>query len=102
MSRLFLEKTYPGEAPRPSVELTVWENDNFIMAATPWGNKDALKDISDSYREFLTASMADREATSPFARLPTLSPLANTLRGATIYANEKACRTCNQDAFTSA
>jgi hypothetical protein len=101
MSRSFAEKTYPGDSPRPSVEVTRWENDKFLMAATPWGNKDVLKDISESYLEFLTASMADSEATSPFAKIPTLSPIANSLRAATMFANDKACKKYNNDAFTS-
>jgi hypothetical protein len=79
-----------------------WPNDNFMMAATPWGNREALKEASQAYSDFMTASMADREATSPFARLPTLSPLANTLRAATIFANESAYKKNNRDTYVSA
>ena len=72
------------------------------MAATSWGNKEVLKEISQSFSESLTAGMTDREATSPFIHLPTLSPLANGLRGATILANEKAYKNCNSNAYSSA
>ena len=102
MNQVFYERSYPGEIARPSVEMIKGPGGKFLMAATSWGNKEVLKEISQSFSESLTAGMTDREATSPFIHLPTLSPLANGLRGATILANEKAYKNCNSNAYSSA
>jgi hypothetical protein len=96
-----IQKLYPGEFPRPSVEAEDYEGQGVLIAGTPWGTKDALKELNDMTREYFSASIADGEATSPFARLPGLSRSGNTLRIATMLANESVFQKFNREAYTT-
>ena len=95
------QKTYPGEAHRPSVELEVFEKENVLIASTPWGSRDSSKQATQMIREYYGTAMTDPEATSPFARLPGLSTSANSLRAATFLANETIFQKYNKDNYTS-
>ena len=96
-----LQKTYPGEFPRPNVETSVHEIENLVVAGTSWGNHDALKYLNDTVKDFLAASIGDHEATSPFARLPSLSAAENNLRSAVLVANDSIWQKCNKEVYTS-
>jgi len=101
MSRQLLHKVYAGEFPRPTAEGLYLETENLLIVSTPWGNKDALKEMTQSLRDCFAMTNADQEATSPFPKLPGLSPLESNLRTATLQANEVVFRKFNKDAYTT-
>jgi hypothetical protein len=92
---------YPGEIPRPTVDLSLYTDQNVLIAGTPWGSNEALRLLSDTVREFLSVSIGDQEATSPFAKLPGLSSIENNLRTAILIANDKIFQRCNKEAYSS-
>jgi len=92
---------YPGEIPRPTVDLIVHSDQDALIAGTPWGSGEALKLLSDTVREFLSISIGDQETTSPFAKLPGLSSLENNLRTAILIANDKIFQRCNKETYSS-
>jgi hypothetical protein len=92
---------YPGEIPRPTVDLSVYTDQKVLIAGTPWGSSDALRLLGDTVREFLSISIGDQEATSPFAKLPGLSSVENNLRTAVLIANDKIFQRCNKETYSS-
>jgi len=98
----FVQKTYPGEFPRPSAETVLIEDKDLFVVGTPWGSKDAFKELVQNFRDIFSTSMTDGEATSPFPVLPQLSALGNRLRAAILHSNEQIFRKLNQDAYSSA
>ncbi len=101
MKKLLAERTYPGEIPRPSINLTVHADQRVFVAGTPWGDNEALRVLCDTVKEFLSSSIGDQEATSPFAKLPGLSLLENNLRTSVLIANERIFQTYNKEVYSS-
>jgi hypothetical protein len=96
------QKTYPGKFPRPTVEMEVHSGQNMIIVTTPWGTREATRHVSELIRDFCAAALSDPEATSPFARLPGLSPTANNLRISALLANESVFRKFNGTRYEAA
>ncbi len=92
---------YPGEIPRPTVDLSIYPDQNVLIAGTPWGSNEGLRLLGDTVREFLSVSIGDQEATSPFAKLPGLSFIENNLRTAVLIANDKIFQRCNKEAYSA-
>ncbi|MDZ4678777.1 MAG: hypothetical protein SGI74_14870 [Oligoflexia bacterium] len=102
MSKTILQKTYPGQIARPSVEAVYFHNENLAMITTPWGAKDASTQLCQMVQNYYGSTLTDPDATSAYARLPGLSPVANSLRGAILLANEGLFDKFNKTIYTSA
>jgi hypothetical protein len=102
VSKTILQKTYPGQIARPSVEAVFYPNENLAVITTPWGSRDASVQLTQMVQNYYGSTLTDAEATSPYARLPGLSPVSNSLRGAVLLANEGLFDKFNKIMYTSA
>ncbi len=102
MNRRIHQRTYPGQIHTPSVEIESFENENLILATIPWGSRDVSKTASRALRDFMSSTINDLEITSPFTKLPGLSPTANSIRIGTLVANDAIYQKFNKDHYTSA
>lgn len=95
------ERSYSGKLFRPSPEIHIEEDGSVGIIATPWGNRQGARRVIETLNDFIQSSRNDMEATSPFQKLSCLSPLANTLRVATMLANDALYREENRNEYTS-
>ncbi len=96
-----LQKSYPGERPRPSAHIDLMATEDLLLITTPWGNQNAKDQLHNTVKEFLSAALGDHEVTSPFSRLPSLSSAENNIRSALLLANDIIFQKCNKEAYTS-
>lgn len=95
------ERSYNTKIFRPKPVIR-WELDQqLLMIATNWGSSDSVQKILDEIAKYVTAAQGDVEVTTPFAVLPQLTSQANSLRIATLLANEITFRTDNRNEFTA-
>lgn len=90
------ERSYSGRLFRPKPEVHIEEDGSFGVIATPWGARQSAKGTVELLKDYVLSARQDNEATSPFQMLTCLSPLANTLRVATLLANDSLYREENK------
>ena len=98
----FSHRPYSARHYRPVPEVNLDAEANAILVATPWGRRDAARKMIERMRDFFITSKSDREATTPFGRVSSLSTVANNLRTAAFLANESLFREENMDEFAAA
>ncbi len=99
----FEQKSYVGdEATRPTPEIYFDENQKVLFIITPWGAKTVAQQALEIIQDYFFSAKTDKEATSPFPRLDSLSPICNNLRIAALLANEAILREKNKEIYTSA
>lgn len=96
----FTERSYSGKIFRPRPEIHFSEDTRLLVVATPWGARTGAKKAVEIIVDYYTSSLQDLEATSPFEKLSCLSPVANSLRIATLLANDRLYREENKNEFT--
>lgn len=101
MSFRVTQKIYPGEKPRPITKVDLLSSDQLAVFHCDWGSSEGGNLLLGVFREFLGANGVDLEATSPFPRLTALSPHANSLRIASLLANDQIFHKSNGDRFTA-
>lgn len=97
----FEERPYSGKSFRPTPEIYLDNQLKLLIVATPWGTRTCGKKTIDRMTEYLSLTIEDNEATSPFERLTCLSGKANNLRIATLLANEAIYREDNSGEYRS-
>ncbi len=97
---IFTERSYSGKIFRPRPEIYFSEDTRLLVVATPWGARSGAKKTVEIIVDYYTSSLQDMEATSPFEKLSCLSPVANSLRIATLLANDRLYREENKSEFT--
>jgi hypothetical protein len=95
----FEQRSYNSEVFRPKPEVHFDPESRILIVATPWGSPSSARKAIQSVLDYLVTSGSDQEATTPFKRLTCLSPLANSLRIATLLANELLYREDNRDEY---
>ncbi|HMN67270.1 MAG TPA: hypothetical protein PKC28_01905 [Bdellovibrionales bacterium] len=100
MSR-FEDRSYSGKLLRPTPEIHLEEDGSFGVIATPWGGRASARKVIDTLKDFVLSARQDNEATSPFQKLSTLSPLANSLRAGIMLANDLIYREENKAEYLS-
>lgn len=101
MSFLIEQRMYPSRFPRPSIEVENHDKDGFLIITSPWGTRDASRQVNQTMSEHYGSNLADPEATSPFGKLPGLSPAANSLRVACLMANNLIFEKFNKTLYTT-
>jgi hypothetical protein len=96
----FVERSYGGKTFRPRPEIHFSADTRLLVVATPWGSRSGAKKVVEIIVDYYTSSLQDLEATSPFEKLSCLSPVANSLRIATLLANDRLYREENKSEFT--
>jgi hypothetical protein len=96
-----VERSYSGQIFRPRPEIHMEGNGQLLIIATPWGPRSSAKKAIQIIQDYFLSSQQDREATSPFAKLTCLSPLANDLRIAIKLANDSIYNEENKNEFIS-
>lgn len=97
---IFTERSYSGKIFRPRPEIHFSADTRLLVVATPWGARTGAKKSVEIIVDYYTSSLQDLEATSPFEKLSCLSPIANSLRIATLLANDRLYREENKNEFT--
>jgi hypothetical protein len=85
----FEQRSFIGNScnrPKPSVHYE--DRQNLLIIVTPWGPQAPCQKIVNTITEYYDTASGDLDVTSPFERLAYLSPTANTLRIATLLAND--------------
>lgn len=98
----FIERSYSGQLFRPTPEVEVEEGGSFGVISTPWGARPSASKVNEIIRDHVLSASQDDEATSPFQKLSCISPLANTLRVATMLANDTVYREDNRAEYMTA
>jgi hypothetical protein len=98
----FSERSYSGELFRPRPEVIAAEDDSLLIVATPWGPRNSARKVAQFIQDFFLSARDDQEATSPFARLTCLSPLANQLRLTVKMANDMLYHEENKSEYLAA
>jgi hypothetical protein len=98
----FEERSYNSHLFRPRPEVHVERDESLIIVATPWGSRPAARKAIQIIQDYYLSSRQDNEATSPFAKLTCLSPMANHLRIAVKLANDAIYHEDNKREFVSA
>jgi hypothetical protein len=83
--------------PTPIVHFSA--NEKIILILTPWGSPENAETIQQIILNYITSVGNDREATSPFQRISTLSPTSNTLRTAVLLANDMLYKNRNKNEY---
>lgn len=94
------DRSYIGQNMRPKTIVFTGLDGRLLIAATPWGDPDLLKDFFESIEGFLSTALADADATSPFGVLDCVDSLTNQLRIALLLANERLYRVVNSTEYT--
>lgn len=95
------ERSYGGRLFRPTPEVHLEEDGSFGVVATPWGNRSSAKKVIDTLKDYVLSARQDMEATSPFQKLSSISPLANNLRVGLMLANDLVYREDNKAEYTA-
>jgi hypothetical protein len=98
----FEEKSYSSHLFRPRPEVHLEKDESLLIIATPWGPRSAARKAIQIIQDYYLSSRQDREATSPFAKLTCLSPMANDIRIAVKLANDAIFHEDNKREFVSA
>jgi hypothetical protein len=96
-----IQKHYRGTIPRPNIEVSLRESENLIVLTSSWGMSEGGVVAAETIANYFSLAMTDKEATSPFAKLPSLSHHANSLRIATMLANDSVYDKFNRQEYTS-
>jgi hypothetical protein len=97
----FSERSYSGEIFRPRPEVIATEDGSLLVVATPWGPRNSARKMAQFIQDSFLSARDDHEATSPFARLTCLSPLANQLRLTVKLANDMLYNEENKNEYLS-
>jgi hypothetical protein len=95
------ERSYSGKLFRPTPEVYLEEDGSFGVIATPWGNRAGAKKVIELLKDYIQSARQDMEATSPFQKLSSISPLANNLRVGIMLANDSLYREDNKAEYTA-
>jgi hypothetical protein len=95
------ERSYSGPIFRPRPEIHWDKSGQLLIIATPWGPRSSAKKAIQVIQDYFVSAQEDEEATSPFARMTCLSPLANHLRIAVKLANDTIYNEDNKREFVS-
>lgn len=98
----FQQRSFSGEIFRPRPEVVWVEDGSLLIIATPWGPRGSTRKTIELIQDFFMSARSDEEATSPFARLTCLSPLANQLRLTIKMANDLLYHEENKNEYLSA
>lgn len=97
----FDERSYGGRLFRPTPEVHLEEDGSFGVIATPWGQRASARKVIDILKDYVLSARQDMEATSPFQKLTSISPLANNLRVGLMLANDSIYREENKAEYTA-
>lgn len=101
MNLNFTERPFSGATYRPRPEIYLDPEGKTLIVATPWGPREAARKVIDRMNDYLALAREDFEATSPFEKVSCLSTHANSLRIATLLANEMIYREENKNEYRS-
>jgi len=97
----YQDRFFIGKNRRPKTILHEGLNGKLLIAATPWGSSDPLKDFFETIEGFLSSALADADSTSPYGMLDCVDSLTNQLRVSLLLANERFYRSVNSVEYFS-
>lgn len=83
----------------PSTSITDYFEKDLLIVVRPWNNSDQLKVVIEEVSQYLSATQADLELTTPFQFVEGLSTLANKLRISALLANDRLFKTENREIY---
>ncbi len=94
-SRSFVETNY--YRPKPLTYFN--EEAKLLVVLTPWGSGEYSESALQQIVNYLSSTRDDREATSPFQKLASLSPQANALRTSILLVNDQLYKNQNRKEY---
>ncbi|MCB0368328.1 MAG: hypothetical protein KDD45_02540 [Bdellovibrionales bacterium] len=91
------EQNYSTKLLRPAPSIYKSSDLELISIVTAWGDGESKENINSEINKFLFAAKGDFEVTSPFEFNLSLTKDSNSLRMATLIANDNVYRTENKD-----
>lgn len=94
-NRSFVEnKNY---RPKPLVYFN--DDSHLLVVLTPWGSGEYAESALQTIVNYLSSTRDDREATSPFQKIPSLTPQANALRTSILLVNDQLYKNQNKKEY---
>lgn len=84
----------------PGTSITDYFEKDLIVIVRPWNNSDHLKVVIEEVSQYLSATQADMELTTPFQYVEGLSTLANRLRISALLANDRLFKSENREIYS--
>ena len=84
----------------PGTSITDYFEKDLLVIVRPWNNSDHLKVVIEEVSQYLSATQADLELTTPFQYVEGLSTLANKLRISTLLANDRLFKAENREIYS--
>ncbi|MCB0420841.1 MAG: hypothetical protein KDD61_07585 [Bdellovibrionales bacterium] len=97
----FDHQIYSNNLFRPKPEIHFSPDENLLIVATPWGNRNSAKKAIQTISDFVNSSVDDPDFTSPFSIMSCISSLANHLRIAVMLANDTIYQEDNKNEYTT-
>ena len=83
----------------PGTSITDFFEKDLLVIVRPWNNSDHLKVVIEEVSQYLSATQADLELTTPFQFVEGLSTLANKLRISALLANDRLFKAENRETY---
>ncbi len=96
----FQERSYNAKWIRPRPRIYLDPSGDFVLILTLWGDLEQADVIFDQVKQHLQSVREDRELTTPFQNILTLSDEANNLRVATLITNDLIYRNLNNEKYS--
>ena len=93
----FQSRSFAGQVFRPKVQTLVSDSQSFFAIATPWGIQSQTEKMLDVLAQNYQTFSGDKEITTIYPRLDSLSPEENSLRMSLLACNEYVFTTQNQE-----
>jgi hypothetical protein len=84
----------------PNTSVTDDFERDLIIVLRPWNSSDFSKVVVDEVTQYLSATQADLELTTPFQFIEGLSSLANKLRISALLANDRLYKAENRELYS--
>ncbi len=97
----FTQHNYRGNFAIPKADVLFDKDLKLITIGFSWGEINPFQEVSETISNYFSASKNDFESTSPFDKIPSLSPLTNIMRTSLLISNEKIYRAHNKQSYVS-
>ncbi len=85
----------------PPTQIMSGFDDQLLIFARSWSEPESVQLIADEIKQYLSATQADLEVTTPFSFLEGYSALSNRLRIATLLANDRLFKVQNKEFYSA-
>ena len=85
----------------PPTKLYPALDNKLLIVLRGWGGPDAAQGVIDEITQYLSATQADLDLTTPFTFIEGVSQVANRLRISALLANDRLCKFENKEFYSA-